>query len=110
MYDYLKINAMLNGLLDDLTSEPEYLIDESSLKIDLKGAKKENVNVTVTGNNVTIKATKKNLKGQNTKYERTFVFDEKYDPTTISAKYDESILEITAGLLESKKPRDIKID
>jgi HSP20 family molecular chaperone IbpA len=87
----------------------EYTIKEGSIKIDLKGAKKENVNVTVSGSDITVVATKKNIHDKETKYEKTFILGDKHDPSTVSATYEDSILTITADLYKSERTRTITI-
>lgn len=88
----------------------EFVVCNNKLRIDLKGAKKENVSLIVEGNVIKVVATKKNLHDKTTKFERSFVLGDAYDPETIKATYEDSILEITSELYETKKPKEIKIE
>lgn len=85
------------------------IIVNDKIRIDLKGAKKENVSVSVDGNKITVLATKKNIHNKETKYEKVFILGSKYDSSKIKASYEDSILEISTELLETEKPRKITI-
>ena len=87
----------------------EYVIEKGKILIDLLGAKKENVSVDVIGSKINVVSKKKNIRGQNTKYEKYFILSQEYDPKTVSATYDDGILEITAELFETEKPRKVEI-
>lgn len=96
------VNELINAFADDYilgefirpTSE-EYLIEEGSIKIDLKGAKKEDVEVTTKGNKIHVKSKKSNVRGQTLAYSRAFIVDTTtYDISTVNAKYEDSILTI----------------
>jgi len=96
--------------LNDSSTNKNEIIDGNSIKIDLLGAKKENISVDVSGQIVTVKSTKKNIYGQNTKFERSYQLDSKYDTKSLKAKYEDGILSITVDVKESQKPRKIEID
>ena len=96
------VNELINAFADDYilgeiirpTSE-EYLIEEGSIKIDLKGAKKDDVEVTTKGNKIQVKSKKFNVRGQTLAYNRSFILDTTtYDISTVNAKYEDSILTI----------------
>lgn len=91
-------------------TDKDYVISNGSIKIDLKGAKKENVSVNVDGKEIKVTSTKKNIHGETTKYEKTFVLTDKYDPTTVTAKYEDSILTISAEPLKKDTVRSVTID
>lgn len=101
-------SEICNELIDELYSDEVASVGDS-LKIDLKGANKKDVSVTVSGHKITVTSTKKNVHDQLTKYNKTFVLNKAYDPSTITAKYEDSILTISAELGGEFKPREITI-
>lgn len=88
----------------------EYVVKDGVFKIDLKGAKKENVEVSYVDGNIKVVARKKNIHGQDTKFERTFILNSGYAPETIKASYDDSILTISAEPISKPKGRKIDIE
>ena len=110
-----RINELFNWWDSYISTEASSInkneiIDGESIKLDLLGAKKENISVDVSGQIITVKSTKKNIYGQNTKFERSYQLDEKYDTKSLKAKYEDGILSISADVKESRKPRKIEID
>ena len=97
------------AISDYTTPKRDYIINEGSLKIDLFGAKKENVEVTLEGGKIRVVSTKKNLLGQTCKFDKTFILDTRYNPETIKVTYDDGILEIVSEKYESQKLRKLEI-
>lgn len=106
-----QLNSLFEGYFGVATRDngPEYSIKDGKIRLDLLGAKKENISLTKKGSVLTIVATKKNIHGQSTKFERQFQLTEGYDPDTIKASYEEGILEITVDQYEKEKETTIKI-
>jgi HSP20 family molecular chaperone IbpA len=57
-----------------------------------------------------VTSTKKSLQGKDLRYNRKFYISKEYDPKTITAKYEDGILEISFKLKKENEPIKVKIE
>ena len=74
-----------------------------TLEIDIPGVKKENIDVHVEGDSLSIKAVRKTETSQ-ASYERTFKLAKDLDPSTAEAAFEDGVLSFRL----SKKPAEEK--
>ena len=109
-YTYERLYDLVFGNDVSEKSSGDYLITKDSIKIDLLGAKKENISVDVSGDVIEVTSTKKSIRGENLKYNKKFYISKEYDPKSITAKYEEGILEISLKLKKENEPIKVKIE
>ncbi|MBN1688498.1 MAG: Hsp20/alpha crystallin family protein [Candidatus Omnitrophica bacterium] len=92
------------------------------LRADIPGIKKEELDISVQGNRLTLRGERKHeretKKDKNYyhceryygNFERTFEFPEDINPSVIKANYKDGVLEIAVPKSEEKKPKQIKVD
>ena len=97
-----------------------YTDDALVVKGNMPGVKPEDVDITVTGNTLTIKAETKleqDAKEENyifrerrfSAYSRSMVLPDDVDTSKIEAAFDDAVLTLTVPKSEEKKPKQIKI-
>ncbi len=79
-----------------------------TLEVELPGVKKENVEVSVDGNALTIKATRKNGEVETT-YERSFRLSEEVDNENIGASMEDGVLRLSFTKKKSAEVRKLTI-
>ena len=91
-----------------------------TLEADLPGLKREDFNLEVIGNTLTIKGERKNpAASENTQYrrserrygafERTFRFAENVDAANVAAKFEDGVLRVTLPKPEQARPRKVEV-
>lgn len=109
-------NVILTPRVDAVESDTSYM-----LLIELAGVAKEDVQVTVENNVLTIKGEKKRPESQSEvtfvskgrrfgKFERSFKLAENVDTTSIGAEFANGILTLTLPKIEVKKPEPITVE
>ncbi|MFA6636361.1 MAG: Hsp20/alpha crystallin family protein [Candidatus Omnitrophota bacterium] len=95
--------------------------DNVMVKADIPGLKKEDIDISVHGDTLTIKGEKKNEKDVKEKnyvkterfygsFNRAFTLPSEVDAGKVKASYKEGVLEITLPKKEDAKPKQIKVD
>lgn len=108
--------AAWNPSVDVYETENSYV-----LKADLPGIKKEDINLDVNNNTLTIKGDKKfeekvekdnylRIERRYGSFSRSFTLSEKVDKENISANYKDGVLEVTLPKKEEAKPKEIKVE
>jgi HSP20 family protein len=91
------------------------------LKADLPGIKKEDINLDVNNNTLTIKGDKifeekvekdnyLRIERRYGSFSRSFTLSEKVDKENITANYKNGVLEVTLPKKEEAKPKEIKVE
>ena len=91
------------------------------VKVDLPGMKKEDINVSVHGDIITIKGEKKTEKESGEEgrvkterfygtFNRVMTLPAEVDETKVKASYRDGVLEIILAKKEEQKPKQIKVD
>ena len=94
--------------------------DDVSASIELPGLKKEDINVSVHNDVLTITGEKKQEKSEKTEnrrriersygyFKRSVILPAEVDPEKVTASYSEGILKIVMPKVESKKPKQIPV-
>ena len=79
-----------------------------TLEVEIPGVKKENVEVNVEGNELTIKETRKNGEAEVT-YERSFRLSEEVDSENIGASVEDGVLRLSFTKKKSAEARKLTI-
>lgn len=135
--DLLELQQQTNQLFDaSLESLPERLSREAQwcpsldvsedkenivLKADLPGVKQSDIDISVTGNLITIKGERKSEEETKEKkmhrverfygtFMRSLSLPDYADTSKISAEYKEGVLEVVIPKTEKAKPRQIKVN
>jgi len=89
-----------------------------SLTLDLPGVKKEDISINVKDGTLVVSGEKKKEQGKGSytfserpfgKFERSFKLANRLDADSISAKYEDGILEVSIAVKEENKPKSIVI-
>jgi len=111
--------------LDDTTWTPKVDIYETDnsyvLNAELPGLTKEEINIDVNDNTLTLKGEKKfeekvekdnyvRVERHYGSFSRSFVLSEDVNPEAIKASYKEGVLELTLPKKEEAKPKEIKVE
>jgi len=108
--------AAWNPSVDIYETENSYV-----LKADLPGIRKEDINLDVNNNTLTIKGDKKfeekvekdnylRIERRYGSFSRSFTLSEKVDKENITANYKDGVLEVTLPKKEEAKPKEIKVE
>jgi HSP20 family protein len=95
--------------------------DDIRVRADLPGMKKEEIEVSVNNDTLSIKGEKKEEKEIKEKdyvrseryygaFHRSFILPAGVDPQRVNAAYKDGVLEITLPKREDAKPKEIKVD
>ncbi|MBI3616889.1 MAG: Hsp20/alpha crystallin family protein [Candidatus Omnitrophica bacterium] len=95
--------------------------DDIRVRADLPGMKKEDIEVSVNNDTLSIKGEKKEEKEIKEKdyvrseryygaFQRSFTLPAGVDPQKVNAAYKDGVLEITLPKREDAKPKQIKVD
>ena len=109
-------DAVWNPNVDVYETDNSYV-----LKADLPGINKEDINLDINNNTLTLKGEKKfEEKVEKDKYlrierrygsfSRSFTLSDKVDKENISANYKDGVLEVTLPKKEEAKPKEIKVE
>jgi HSP20 family protein len=113
--DYLEKGSWAPSL-DVVETEESY-----KLRADLPGLKKEDIQIDVKDNTLTIKGEKK-LEGRVAKddyvrvereygtFSRSFTLSDNINPENIKANYKDGVVEVTLPKREESKPKQIKVE
>lgn len=111
--------------LDDATWSPKVDIYETDnsyvLNAELPGLTKEEINIDLNDNTLTLKGEKKfeekvekesyvRVERSYGNFARSFVLSEDVNPEGITANYKEGVLEVTLPKKEEAKPKEIKVE
>lgn len=96
--------------------------DAIVVKADLPGVKKEDIEVRVDGNLLTIRAEKKFEEKEEEKdryhrieryygvYQRSFTLPDRIDPEKLKARYEDGVLTLTLPKKPEAKPKTVKVE
>ena len=93
--------------------------DSVMVKVDIPGMKKEDIDISVYGNTITIKGEKKEENENNDSvkierfsgfFNRVITLSSEVDENKVKASYKNGILEILLAKKEETKPKQIKVD
>lgn len=116
--DFWKENKTLNLYppVEVVETKEEYLV-----KADLPGVNKENIDISLNNNILTIKAERKEVKDENTgtyhhkeisygSFQKQVSFSSNTDAENIKAKYADGVLELVVPKLDKDKTKKIVIE
>lgn len=95
-------------LTGPIVSRNDYVVVDDTIRLNLLGAKKENISIETDDRKIYISAITKDLYGKEWKYEKTFLMSDIYNITMADATYEDGILEIKLNTV-SKDKRKIEI-
>jgi HSP20 family protein len=97
--------------------------DRFTLKADLPGIRKEDLDISVKGNTLTLKGERKEVSEVKDKkkgwhhserwygsFQRTLELPEEVDTSKVSASFKDGVLEITLPKSENAKPKQIRVE
>ncbi len=98
-----------NYLTGPIVSRNDYVVIDNIIRINLLGAKKEDISIETDDRKIYINAITRDLYGKEWKYQKTFLMSDIYNVTMADATYENGILEIKLNTVsKDKKKVEIK--